>query len=411
MRKITLILALLFAANCFADSKIPWNLDALSKPPAYRESAEFSEPGLKAVEFDGPPFRGKPTRVFAWIGLPKEAATGKVPGMVLVHGGLGTAHARWVKLWNARGYAAIALDTCGKFGGDSKRARRTEFSGPPGWDDAFRHIDDPREDQWPYHAVADAILAHSLLRSLPEVEARRTGVTGISWGGYLTCIIAGVDSRFALAVPVYGCGFLDRGSAWVPDFAKMGPEKSAKWLSLWDPAVYLPRAKMPMLWIAGNVDFAYPLGAVRESYRIAPGERFLSIIPGMKHSQPAGETPEEIRAFADQILKRGPPLPRCVGMEVHGRSVKAVFKSKTKLAAAELVYTTDSGPWQTRAWKVAPAELDPASGTAASQVPPEAAAFYLNVIDDRKLTASSEHVEKGDAVLFPIPLERPRAKE
>ena len=34
--------------------------------------------------------------------------------MVLVHGGGGTAFAEWVKAWTSRGYAAIAMDTCGQ---------------------------------------------------------------------------------------------------------------------------------------------------------------------------------------------------------------------------------------------------------------------------------------------------------
>ncbi len=391
MRFTAILTSVLLAFACLGEPKIPWNLDALSKPPGYRESTEFSEPGVKAIEFDGLPYQGKPTRVFAWLGLPKETAAGKVPAMVLVHGGGGTAHARWVKLWNSRGYAAIAMDTCGKFGGDSKQARRTEFSGPAGWDAAYQQIDLPIEDQWPYHAVADAILAHSLIRSLPEVDAQRTGVTGISWGGYLTCIIAGVDGRFKLAVPVYGCGFLKHGSAWVPAYEKMGPEKSGKWLGLWDPSVYLSEAKMPMLWITGNVDFAYPLAVVQESYRLPKGDRFLSIIPGMKHSHPAGEVPEEIHTFVDQILMGGTPLPRCVSTETNSRGVKAVFRSKARLVKAELIYTTDAGAWQKRQWKVEPAELDAATGTVAAKAPVDATAFYVNVIDERNLVASSEH--------------------
>jgi hypothetical protein len=35
----------------------------------------------------------------------------KVPGIVLLHGGGGTAFESWVKLWVDRGYAAIAIDT------------------------------------------------------------------------------------------------------------------------------------------------------------------------------------------------------------------------------------------------------------------------------------------------------------
>ena len=89
-----------------------------------------------------------------------------------------------------------------------------------GWDASFGQIDAPLEDQWPYHAVSAVVLAHSLLRSYPEVDASRIGVTGISWGGYLTCIVAGIDDRLKCAVPVYGCGFLGDNSAWVDRLAK-----------------------------------------------------------------------------------------------------------------------------------------------------------------------------------------------
>ena len=56
------------------------------------------------------------------------------------------------------------------------------------------------QDMWSYHAVAAVVRGHSLLRSLPNVDAERIGVTGISWGGYLTCIVAGVADRFRHAV-------------------------------------------------------------------------------------------------------------------------------------------------------------------------------------------------------------------
>ena len=46
----------------------------------------------------------------------------------------------------------------------------------------------------------------------------------ISWGGYLTCIVAGLDNRFKAAVPVYGYGFLHENSVWLNQFAKMTPQ-------------------------------------------------------------------------------------------------------------------------------------------------------------------------------------------
>ncbi len=178
-------------------------------------------------------------------------------------------------------------------------------------------VDDPVEDQWTYHAVADVILGHSLLRSFPEVDPDRIGLTGISWGGYLACIVSAVDGRFPFTAPVYGCGFLGEDSTWLGTFEKMGKEKAAKWLSLWDPSRYLPGTRMPMLWLNGTNDFAYPLGSYQKSYRLPRGERTLVIRVRMRHAHGGpGERPEEIRAFADALFRGGPPMTRITGQGV-----------------------------------------------------------------------------------------------
>jgi len=78
------------------------------------------------------------------------------------------------------------------------------------------------------------------------------GVTGISWGGYLTSIGGSVDERFRFAAPVCGCGFLTANSAWLQSFEKLGTEKATLWLSQWDPANYLPQAKIPFLKATGK---------------------------------------------------------------------------------------------------------------------------------------------------------------
>ena len=307
-------LSLLCADSSLADDvagPVRWDMDALAKPPTYT-SAPIDEPGLQAIFYDGLPLQGKPTRVFAWLGVPKDAPQDhKTPAMVLVHGGGGTAHARWVRLWNARGYAAIAMDTCGAgLAALEPNQKRLDDGGPPGWGASFEQLDRPIADQWGYHAIADIILANSLLRSLPEVDADHIGLTGISWGGYLTCIAAGVDSRFRFAAPVYGCGFLGDDSGWKSKFEQMGPDLAGKWLSLWDPSVYLPHAKMPLLWVSGDLDRHYPLGSLKKSYHLPPGERYLAVRHNMPHGHPAGETPPEIWALAQQQNFGAPSLAR-----------------------------------------------------------------------------------------------------
>ena len=141
--------------------------------------------------------------------------------------------------------AICHLDTCGalpfqdtaKVG--SAAWPRHAFSGPWGWG-GFDQADDAPEEQWTFHAIASVIKAHSYLRALPEVDETRIGVTGISWGGYLTCIAAGVDPRFRCAAPVYGCGYLTEDSTWVQSgaFDKLSEEQRDFWTENWPDNIW-----------------------------------------------------------------------------------------------------------------------------------------------------------------------------
>ena len=143
----------------------------------------------------------------------------KVPGIVLVHGGGGTAFSEWAEIWAKRGYAAIAMDLAGR----GAERKRLEDGGPDQTAaDKFGAIDGPLTDQWTYHAVANVILAHSLLRRFDEVDVDRTALTGISWGGYLTCIVAGLDQRFQ--VVDLGFSLLDHRGKLLAEFDSPGDD-------------------------------------------------------------------------------------------------------------------------------------------------------------------------------------------
>jgi dienelactone hydrolase len=382
---------LLFLA-CLAWGKdIPWDLKALYRKPEVF-AAQSEEAGVKAMYYASVPWKGKATRVFAYYGAP----SGKnLPAMLLIHGGGGTAFAEWVRLWNRRGYAALAMDTGGlqpetatpNALWNPKKAHH-EAGGPEGWG-GFSAVSEPLEEQWPYHAVAAAILGHSLLRSMPEVDPRRVGVTGISWGGYLTSIVASLDDRFRFAAPIYGCGFLGEDSTWLKNFAEMGPEKAQRWLGAWDPSVYLPRAQRPMLWMNGTNDFAYPMNSWQKSYRLPKGKRTLSVPVRMKHSHPDGAIPEEIHAFANAMLRGGAPLVKIRATT----STETRYEAAVEVVKAELNFTRDTGKWQERRWETVPAELDGKAKRASYTIPAGARVWYVNLVDARGLIVSTEHVE------------------
>jgi dienelactone hydrolase len=342
----------------------------LLEPPVAEPAAGFAAKaeGVRAIYYRGLPYRGKGTKVFAFIGVPAHKLGERLPAMVLLHGGGGTAFEDWVRMWNDRGYVAIAPDLCGSVPRrveGTKQWQRHADAGPAGWDEAFAQVNEPMEDQWPYHAVADAMIAASLLKAMPEVDPDRIGLTGISWGGYLTCMVAAVDRRLKFAVPVYGCGYLDE-CAWKPILEKMGVADREKWTAWWDPKGWLPSVRCPVLWLDSTNDWAYPMGPLVKSMGLPKGEAWYCTTPRMIHNHPAGQTPAVIYAFADQFLKNGKPLPRVVGDRVDGEVV-----------AASLWYTSDSGDWSKRKWVELPADVK--GGRLTGRLPGAATAWFWRV--------------------------------
>ncbi len=251
-------------------------------------------------------------------------------------------------------------------------------------------MNDAREDQWAYHAVAAIVLAHSLLRAQPDVDPARTGITGISWGGYLTCLTVGVDSRFHFAVPVYGCGSYAH-TVFGDAIKAMGEEKAARWLAQWEPTLYLANVRTPLLWVTGSNDFAYPMDALQETCAALPRPPALCVRLRMPHAHGGpGESPKEIQVFADSVVNHGPALARITGQGRSGATAWAKFKSPVPITKAELNYTRDSGPWTQRNWETLPATLAPGKTTAT--LPAGVTAYYFNLTDTRDCVRSTSHV-------------------
>jgi len=371
----------------------PWDTKALARVPAV-EWIDRTQP-VQSLLYAGEPYQGHSTRVFAYYASPvtlglEPASEKKYPAMVLVHGGGGTAFEKWANLYASRGYAAIAMDLSGNWQPDRKNRERLPDGGPNADDGTkFNNPDLPDHDRWTYHAIADVLLAHSLIRSFPEVDAAHTGVTGISWGGYLTCIVAGVDWRFQAACPQYGCGFLGDNSAWrTSQIEPMTPEARAHWLKMWDPSSYVGSAPMRMFFVNGSNDFAYPLDSYMKTYRLVQAPKNIRIEPAMKHGHIFDV--KEVLQFFDSVFKEGVPLPKVTRAAINGGEVVAEVESTLPLKAATLQFTKGPHPEnKTRPWEVRMLMID--GKTVRGEAPPaDATAWYVTVTDEHDTMISSE---------------------
>lgn len=375
-------------------------LGKLTTPPGFQnaEGYEASE-NLKAIYFDGLNYQGKPTKVFAWLGMPANTS-GKVPGVVLVHGGGGTAFKEWVQKWNQKGFAAISIAVEGQLdirGGDTRGGKKWKQHAWPGpkRSGIYHDSDKPLKDQWMYHAVADTVIANSLLRSLPNIDTDKVGVMGISWGGIITSTVMGIDNRFAFAIPTYGCGDL---SASENQYGRaLGDNDVYK--QVWDPILRLKLATMPAQWLSWPGDKHFALDKQARSYQATSGDTMVTLVPGMGHGHKPGWNAPDSYAFAQSVVADPNGKPWCLSKStvLKKNVVTASFTSSKTIESAILVSTTDSGATGSRKWTQTPAQLIKKTDGhwhAQATLPAETINWFINASSDG-LTVSSKYQGEG----------------
>jgi dienelactone hydrolase len=358
LKRTIVLLLLVFTAlpNVIAQIKNEtiWDVKKLKTAPKFQIESDTA--GVKALLFNSVDYKGKATQVFAYYSNPnlirKSTTTkSKFPGVVLIHGGGGKAYHEWVKKWALAGYAAIALDLTGK----GKDGKKLANGGPLMGDSTiFFAIHENLKNTWTYHSVASAILAHSLIRSFPEIDVNSTVVTGISWGGYLTDILIGIDDRFKAAVPVYGCGYYNDISVFRQKLNLLSESDKKTWLTNLDPSVYLSKTNMKTLFLNGNKDKFFTVVPYAKTYNLVNRQnRYITIIPDMKHGHNYGWDPVEIKYFFDDVLSNKNSFPKVLSINFKDTLLTASYHSPTPIVSATLYYSNDAAtPSENRIWQV-----------------------------------------------------------
>lgn len=124
--------------------------------------------------------------IHGWVMPPLDYVAGKkYPAILHIHGGPPVIFSDIFfyehQLWAAEGYFVIF---CNPRGSDGR-----------GFD--FRNLTAKYGD-WDYHSIMDYL--DGVLAKTPDIDPKRLGVTGGSYGGYMTNWIVGQTDRFAAAV-------------------------------------------------------------------------------------------------------------------------------------------------------------------------------------------------------------------
>lgn len=367
-----------------------WDTKEIHKVPGYKILSSDSAIGIL---YDGLTYKGRQKNVFAYYASPGTISGDRskdknLPAVVLVHGGGGTAFKAWAMLWAKKGYAAIAMDLRGNDA--TKQHIAGGFDEPGGLTPYFSVTPDLNE-QWMYQAVGDVILAHNLIRSFKEVDSNRTALTGISWGGIISCSLAGIDDRYKAVVPVYGSGYLFYNTAMRNDLVKLGRADSATWVMQYDPSQYIGKAKMPMLFVNGTNDSHFFLDSYAKTYNDVDDKK-LSIKIGLKHNHRYAWENEEIYYFINSYLNGTEPLPEVEPLKTKRNLINVSIRAVVPIEKAYLNYTTDTTSiLKDRKWERREVAIKN-NRVSLTLTPDHMTIWYLSVIDKRGLQVSSELV-------------------
>lgn len=285
--------------------------DKLWDAPAYEycPDLDFDSVGnVKGIFYELPvKYKGKTPKIAAYLGFPDNMKQGeRVPAVVLVHGGLGTAVPEWVKYWNDLGFAAISMDTeggepiSGVCNANNLHKEENRYKGDAVYTNGptnvgFADYAEPLGDQWMYQATSAVISACSLISSFDCVDVQKIGITGVSWGGVITSITVGYDDRFSFAIPVYGALSLTESCS---GFRTIYPSEEAS--DRWDTLNPLKQTNCKMFYVTGIRDFAFSFDAASRCSQAANGFTLFKKI--FNHGQKEAAEEENIPFFARYFI-------------------------------------------------------------------------------------------------------------
>jgi len=317
-------------------------------------------------------FKGKKSRMGAYYAVPTKRA-GKVPGILLMHGGGQRAMSEMVEAAAANGYAAISINWGGKpmkdqAEGDPATDWGAVDATQDGHNDHYGSLEpdgktldtvvSPRNNNW-FLIVMAARRALTFLEQRPEVDPERLGVGGHSMGGKLTVMTAGIDPRLKAAVP--SCG----GTAAAPEKLRRRPGSSCRpvnpeplYHKTIDDINSIRRITCPILYTGPQNDFNGNFDNLYANWREMPSQSIhYSISPHLNHRH-IRESEFAGRHFFDVFLKGEGTFPKTPRIRVTLRTEDGIPRATLqpdnpdRVVKVDIYYSVDPHAL-TRFWRTA----------------------------------------------------------
>ncbi len=334
-----------------------------------------------------------PNRIFCAVARPEKAA-GPVPVVLIFHGGGGHASGA-LALAAARrhpGMAGVAIDYNGQFMPGPK-GKVTQWKNVP-HDRTFDLV--PNLQNWPmWHNVTAARRMIDFLETQPWADKNRIGAVGISYGGWVALLLAGVDERVKCVTTGVSAGGAGLTSGRAAQQLRWEPaEQRALWLANYEPLAHAPRTKAAVFFQLAANDLFFWLNGAAQNLAALPGEKGWVLRPNSNHGAGGPEVPDTAApAFMRHVLLGEPALPQVSALQVSDDGLRYTWQATgpRALTRAVLNWSPGKAVSPARYWMECPATRE--GDTWSAQVPAEfgkcAAQAFVNIGDERGLVVSS----------------------
>jgi dienelactone hydrolase len=309
---------------------------------------------LRTIKYTSEVSAGFKVRIIAYYGFPVGGKN--LPAILHLHGAGQNAMLPYVKYWAQRGYATLSINWGGRWLEDNPVNGKTDW-GPIGGD-ISRFKPNARANPW-YHYTIAGRRALTFLEQQPEVDPACLGVFGISMGGRLTWLVAGLESRLRCAASVYGATLMDEpipgieGSEYEPVLAK-----EPLWRATMDAHAYAPSIQCPFYFISSTNDFFARLDNADRTLREMPAQRWwITLSPHFSHHVARDEA-GSLALWMERWLKEGTPWPPTPLLELdlkqrdHVAAAQVELRNSAQVQRVDIYYSTGKIP-QARFWRTA----------------------------------------------------------
>jgi dienelactone hydrolase len=339
--------------------------------------------------------------VYAIMAYPQRQSV--YPALLILHGGGSKAEdvSHLAETYAQRGYVALAFDMPGICNAQNTPNSSGPWKSRPGGEGPRFDITNGLQNSTLVDAEVAGIEAFNFVSAQKNVDVKNIGITGFSWGGYSTTMLAGIlGKKVKAAYSVFGSGYYEKGSFWTKMIANLPETVRDPWLKYFDAGRRAAHIKAPYFLEATSNDTYFWPEAVKGTLNSIHGTKNHVWDPNFNHKQmPAGPTMQQI--YFDYYLRGiGQPFgtAKITGEHIAADSsknitVKVNMPNGVTVSSVVLYYSEPTANWQSRVWVLITATAT-TGGNYTATIPANLVKknvnYYAYVTDNRTVAVASE---------------------